>query len=83
MLAAGGFDIVDITLPTPLHPKMSIAALKAGYHVLCEKPMALTLGDCDAMLAAARKAKRRLLVAQCVRFFPEYAALREMVRDGR
>ena len=83
MLAAGGFDIVDITLPTPLHAKMSIAALGAGYHVLCEKPMALTLRDCDAMLAAAKRAGRRLLVAQCVRFAPEYACLRELVRGGR
>ena len=53
MLSAGGFDVVDITLPTPLHRKTTIAALKAGYHVLCEKPMALNLADCDAMLAEA------------------------------
>lgn len=83
MLSAGGFDIVDITLPTPLHAKMCIRALEAGYHVLCEKPMALTLRECDAMLAAMRRAGRQLLVAHCLRFFPEYAALREMVRDGR
>ena len=83
MLAAGGFDIVDITLPTVLHPQMTVAALGAGYHVLCEKPMALGLKDCDRMLAAAKKAKRELLVAQCVRFFPEYAYVRELVKSGR
>lgn len=83
MLDAGGFDIVDITLPTPLHPEMTLAALGAGYHVLCEKPMALDLKSCDRMLAAAKKAGRELLIAQCVRFFPEYACLREMVRSGR
>ena len=83
MLSAGGFDIVDITLPTLLHPKTTIAALKAGYHVLCEKPMALDLKDCDRMLAAARQAKRRLLIAQCVRFFPENAYVRELVESGR
>ena len=83
MLEAGGFDIVDITLPTSLHPVMTIAALEAGYHVLCEKPMALDLKSCDRMLAAAAKAKRELLVAHCVRFFPEYACLREMVRSGK
>lgn len=83
MLAAGGFDVVDITLPTPLHPEMTLAALKAGYHVLCEKPMALDLKSCDRMLAAAKKAKRHLLVAHCVRFFPEYAYLRGLVQGGR
>lgn len=83
MLSAGGFDIVDITLPTLLHPAMTIAALKAGYHVLCEKPMALDLKDCDRMLAAAKAAKRQLLIAQCVRFFPENAYLRDLVKSGR
>lgn len=83
MLAAGGFDIVDITLPTPLHPAMAISALKAGCHVLCEKPMALDLKSCDRMLAAAKKYGRRLLVAHCVRFFPEYAFLRKLVRGGK
>ena len=83
MLKAGGFDVVDITLPTLLHPKTTIAALRAGYHVLCEKPMALSLGDCDAMLAAAKKARRRLLVAHCVRFFPENVYVRGLVRSGK
>ena len=83
MLAAGGFDIVDITLPTLLHPKMTIAALESGYHVLCEKPMALGLKDCDRMLAAAKKAKRQLLIAQCVRFFPENVYVRELVKSGK
>ena len=83
MLAAGGFDIVDITLPTVLHPQMTVAALEAGYHVLCEKPMALGLKDCDRMLRAAKRAKRELLVAQCVRFFPEYAYVRELMKSGR
>jgi predicted dehydrogenase len=83
MLAAGGIDIVDITLPTPLHPEMTVAALNAGCHVLCEKPMALDLRSCDRMLAAAAKADRELLVAHCVRFFPAYAYLRRLVRSGR
>ena len=83
MLAAGGFDIVDITLPTLLHPSTTIAALKAGYHVLCEKPMALSLKDCDAMLAAAKAAKRRLLIAHCVRFFPENIYVRDLAKSGK
>lgn len=83
MLAAGGFDIVDITLPTLLHPATTVAALEAGCHVLCEKPMALNLKDCDRMLAAARKAGRQLMIAHCVRFFPENVYVRELVRSGR
>ena len=83
LLASGGFDIVDLTVPTHLHAEMAIAALKAGFHVLCEKPMALSVRDCDRMLAAAKRAKRELLVAQCVRFFPEYAFVRGLVASGR
>ncbi len=83
MIAAGGFDAVDITLPTPLHPAMSVAALKAGYHVLCEKPMALTVKACDRMLKAAEQTKKTLLIAQCVRFWPEYVALKQLIRSGK
>lgn len=83
MLSSGGFDIVDITLPTQLHAATATAALNAGYHVLCEKPMALDLKGCDRMLAAAKAAKRRLLIAHCVRFFPENVYVRELVRSGK
>ena len=82
MLAAGGLDVVDITLPTPLHEEVVLQALAAGSHVLCEKPMALSLKACDRMLAAAEKAQRVFLVAQCVRFFPAYLKLAEIVRSG-
>lgn len=83
MLAAGGFDVVDITLPTPLHAAMTVKALDAGYHVLCEKPMALNLREADRMLNAAKRSGKVLLVAQCVRFFPEYAYLREVIQEER
>ncbi len=83
MLQTGGFDIVDITLPTPLHLTTSQKALNAGYHVLCEKPMALTLKDCDAMLASAKKAKGKFLIAQCLRFWPEYVYIKQLIESGR
>lgn len=82
MLDAGGIDIVDLTVPTPRHADMAVAALEAGCDVLCEKPMALSLAEADRMLAAAKRTGRVLLVAQCVRFFPEYAALAKLVRRG-
>ncbi|MDO5581958.1 MAG: Gfo/Idh/MocA family oxidoreductase [Planctomycetia bacterium] len=83
MLRIGGFDIVDITLPTPLHPAACQKALNAGYHVLCEKPMALNLKDCDAMLAAAKCAKGKFLIAQCLRFWPEYVCIKQLIDSGR
>ncbi|GAG14069.1 unnamed protein product, partial [marine sediment metagenome] len=57
--------------------------LQAGKHVLCEKPMALTLADCDRMIAAAEEAERTLMIAQCVRFWPQYEAIQQRVDDGR
>jgi len=70
---------VDITLPTFLHAKYTTAALQAGKHVICEKPMACTLAQCDKMIAAARKAKRTLMIAHCIRFWPEYVALKKLI----
>jgi predicted dehydrogenase len=75
-------DVVDICTPTHLHAPVAIAAARAGRHVICEKPLARTLADGQAMLAAARDAGVRLLVGQVVRFFPEYAAARQAVLAG-
>ncbi len=55
LIADPNVDVVDICLPTDLHPAVSMAALAAGKHVFCEKPMALTEADCEAMIEAARK----------------------------
>ena len=78
----GAVDVVDICTPTHLHAEVAIAAARAGRHVICEKPMARTLADAEAMLAAARDAGVRLFVAHVVRFFPEYVAARAAVLDG-
>jgi predicted dehydrogenase len=72
-------DVVDITLPTYLHARWAIRALKSGHHVICEKPMALKSAEAVAMIAAARVARRRLFIAQCIRFWPAYAKARELV----
>lgn len=72
-------DIVDITLPTYLHARWAIRALKSGHHVICEKPMALKSAEAATMIAAARAARRRLFVAQCIRFWPAYVKARELV----
>ena len=82
MLAAGGIDAVDLCLPTPLHPALTEAAMTGGVHVICEKPMALTVAACDQMLASADKHGRMLFIAQCIRFWPEYEVLANMIRSG-
>ena len=83
MLAKCPCDIVDITLPTPLHPRMVKAALLAGKDVLSEKPMAVDAKTCDGMLAAAKKAKGRLMIAQCLRFQPEHVYVKSLIDSGR
>ena len=75
-------EAVDICTPTHLHKPLALQALAAGKHVLVEKPMALCGEDCDEMLRAAQAAGRVLMVAQVLRFFPEYAAARSMIRAG-
>jgi len=74
---------VDICLPTDLHAEVAVAALRADKHVLCEKPMALTVADCDRMIAAAEESGRILMIAHCIRFWPEYAVLKELVNGGQ
>ena len=75
-------DIVSNTLPTHLHKDVTIAALQAGKHVLLEKPMALTVEDCDELVEAAKKADRVLMIGQVLRFWPEYVALVDYVKTG-
>lgn len=82
MLATESLDAVSIALPTHLHNPVSIQCLMAGVHVLCEKPMALSVEDCDAMIRAASKAGRHLMIAHCIRFWPEYAWVKGAVDSG-
>jgi predicted dehydrogenase len=76
-------DLVDITLPNSLHADVAVRALEAGKHVVCEKPMALSLADCDRMVAAAKKANRLLMIAHVLPFFPEYQWALEVIRSGQ
>jgi predicted dehydrogenase len=81
LIAEADVDVVDVCLPTYLHARYTIQALEAGHHVLCEKPMALTVADADRMITAAREADRRLMIAQCIRFWPEYLYLKQCVEE--
>lgn len=83
MLASERLDLADICTPTDTHAALACRALRAGVHVLCEKPMALTVSQCDRMIRAARKARRFLMIAHVLRWWPEYVFLREMVRSRK
>jgi predicted dehydrogenase len=75
-------DAVDICLPTPLHREYAEKALAAGKHVFLEKPIALTLEDADAIVAAAARADSVFMVGLVLRFWPEYVELQRRVTSG-
>jgi predicted dehydrogenase len=75
-------DCVYIALPVALHAEYAIRALKAGKHVLCEKPMASTVAECEAMIAAAKAANRQLGIAYRVHFEPNNMDAIKRLRAG-
>ena len=82
LLADPDIDLVDVCNPTNLHAPTALAALRAGKYVLVEKAIALEPRDADAMVKAAAKARRLLMVAHVLPFFPEFAFAAEAVRGG-
>ena len=82
MLKDPEVELVDITLPTYLHADAAVKAFAAGKHVMSEKPLALSSKDAQRMLAAAKKAGKRLFVGHCIRYWPEYAKAREIIQSG-
>ncbi len=83
LIADDQIDLVDICLPTNLHAEAAVKALQAGKHVLSEKPMALTGKECQRIVRAAGKAKGYYMVAQCVRFWPQYVKIKQLVASKR
>lgn len=83
MLTSTDIGLVDVCTPTYLHKSQVIAAAQAGKHVMCEKPMSLSVEDCDEMIEAARKAGVKMMVGQVLRFWPEYRAIKELVDSGK
>jgi predicted dehydrogenase len=76
-------DIVSVCTPNGLHAAHSIQALKAGMHVLCEKPMAISVTDCSAMIHAAERANKRLFIVKQNRFNPPVMAVKDLIDEGR
>ena len=76
-------DLVDVSTPGDTHPDIAIAAAENGKHILCEKPLANTLADARAMLAAAKKAGVRHMVGYNYRRVPAVALAKQILREGR
>lgn len=75
--------VVAICTPNGLHAAHTIAALRAGFHVLCEKPMAIDVHDCGEMIKEAERANRRLFIVKQNRFNPPVEAVKKAIDDGR
>ncbi|MEW5958450.1 MAG: Gfo/Idh/MocA family oxidoreductase [Chloroflexota bacterium] len=81
-LDAGHFEAVVIVTPPFSHAELSVAAAQAGKHVLCEKPMALTLAECDRVLAAVSAAGVIFQMAFMRRFDPPFVAAKQQIDEG-
>jgi predicted dehydrogenase len=83
LVQAENVDIVSICTPPDTHREMAVAALKAGKHVICEKPMALNVEEAEAMFAAAQAAPGQLaIIDHELRFHPMRLQLRQMLKEG-
>ena len=82
MLADPRIDAISVCSANVAHADMTVAALRAGKHVLCEKPMATTLADCERMVAAARESGKVLMIDQNQRLAAAHVKARELIEDG-
>jgi glucose-fructose oxidoreductase len=74
-------DIVYVVTPNSLHAEHTIAAAKAGKHVMCEKPMAISVAECDAMIAACKQAGKKLSIGYRLHFDPYHRELMQLAKD--
>lgn len=83
LIANPAVDIVSICTPPDLHREISVAALQAGKHVICEKPTALNVDEAEAMLAAAQAAPEQLaIIDHELRFHPQRMMMRQLIKEG-
>lgn len=83
MINDDSLDLIDICLPPSLHCPFTVKAANAGKHVFSEKPMALTLADCEKMSAACQSNNVQLMVGHVLPFFAEYQHALELIRSGK
>jgi len=82
LIADRGVDAVYVATPVRVHADQAIAAADAGKHVLCEKPMAMTVAECDRIIAACRANRVRLGVAYYRRFYPAVVRIKAIIGSG-
>ena len=82
LLADPAIEAVSVCAANHVHAEITVAALKAGKHVLCEKPMAVTLEECEAMVAAARESGKYLMIGQNQRLAKAHAKAKELIEQG-
>jgi predicted dehydrogenase len=81
-LADSGVQLLSLCTPNAFHAEMAMAALRRGIHVLVEKPMAVSLAEAQAMMAAAQDSRALLMVGHSRRYFPSYRQAFALLRDG-
>ena len=82
MIKDGGFDCVILGTPDQVHMEHSVAALEAGYHVICEKPLALTMEECEQIVEATKKSDRKFMTGQVCRKAPAFIKAKELIESG-
>jgi len=82
MIANSKLDIVDICVPTDAHAKLAVDALNNGLNVMVEKPIAINLEEARRIVSAAESSSGKCMVGQCIRFWPEYQKIKEIVDGG-
>ncbi|MEH2435352.1 MAG: Gfo/Idh/MocA family oxidoreductase [Nostoc sp.] len=74
-------DVIYIVLPNSMHREYTVRGAKAGKHILCEKPMATTVEDCQQMVDACKQANRKLMIAYRCQYEPHHRAMIQMIRS--
>lgn len=82
LLTAGGYDLVMVLTPAPTHRNIVEAVASAGFHVFCEKPIAVTLEDAEAMVSVCEKAHVKLFYGSCYRYLPAVKKAYELIQAG-
>ena len=81
MLSEEDFDVIDICLPTYLHKEYAIKLMRAGKHVLSEKPMSLSYADCQELLCVAKECNKKITIGQCLHFEAGYTYLKKCIDE--